>query len=192
MQLDRTEIVIRQRSALELLDLSLLVLKRHFRPIVLSSLLLGLPLLLADVVVTAWVVGEDAQMAIEHVESPLVLLRWRHFAHLLVLYFVQFPLLSLPTTILLGGLIFYQRLSMRELIGRLWPIAWITLFVLGVFRMGLVALVIEFFVDPTVAFDWKTELPLLVAIPILVLIMRSCWPLAPEIVGLEDCPLFPD
>ncbi len=45
MQLDKTEIAIRSRSTLELLDLSLLVIRRYWKPLIASSALVGLPLM---------------------------------------------------------------------------------------------------------------------------------------------------
>lgn len=189
MQLDRTQIEIRQRSGLELFDLSLVVLRHHFGPIVLTSLLLGLPLLLIDLACISWIFGEYAFFAVEGLESPETTLRQRHAAHLIALFCVQFPLMSLPTTIMLGNIVFYQPLRFKDLLTRLRPIAWRSIFVLGIVRFGLVTLVLEFFVSSQVAFHWPTELFILVLLPILALLIRCVAPFGPEIIGLELCPL---
>lgn len=190
MQLDRTEIVIRQRSALELLDLSLFVLKRHWRPICLSSLLIFVPLLLLDVLAVAWMFGEEAMWATEQIESPEIALRWRHSLHIIFLVTMQFPLTSLPLTIFLGNRIFYEPMPMRMLIQNLWKIAGRSVMVLGIVRLGLVALALEFAVNRSLPFDWLTELWILIFFPLATVVTRACWPYAPEILGLELCPLF--
>lgn len=189
MQLDRTQIEIRQRSGLELFDLSLVVLRQHFWPIVLTSLLLGLPMMLVDLACISWVLGEDAFFAVENMESPDTILRQRHAAHLIALFCVQFPLMSLPTTIMLGSIVFYQPLGLRDLLARLRPIAWRSIFVLGVMRFGLVTLFLEFFVSSRVAFHWPTELFILILLPLSALFIRCVAPFGPEVLGLELCPL---
>ncbi len=92
MQLDRTEIVIRQRSSLELLDLSLVVLRKHVRSIMLTSALLGIPLLVIDVLMTSWMLGDEAFLVAEDLDSPRIAMRWRQGFHLVLLYALQFPL----------------------------------------------------------------------------------------------------
>ncbi len=119
MQLDRTEIVVRARSTLELFDLSLQVLKRHWWAIALTSALFGVPLLVLDAMATAWILDEDTLLVSAQLDSPLALMRWRHFWHLTTLFLLQFPLISLPTTIYLGNRISYQEISPRTLLRRL-------------------------------------------------------------------------
>jgi hypothetical protein len=189
VQLDRTEIVIRARSALELLDLSLLVLKKHAWQIALTSALLGLPLLVLDVMSVAWMLSEDTLMVAERLDNPLGAMRWRHSAHLVLLFVMQFPLVSLPTTVFLGSRIFYEPMPMRKLLRRLWPIAGRSVLVLGVLRLGLVGLVLELWVNRGLAFDWLIEFWLLFGLAVVGIIFRAGWPFAPEIIGLELCPL---
>ncbi|QDV22348.1 hypothetical protein [Aureliella helgolandensis] len=190
MQLDRTEIVIRRRNSLELLDLSLLVLKRHWRPIAASGLLLGLPFLLLDMWAIQWMLQEDSLWSLEYQETSETAQRWRHAAHLTALFFLQFPLLSIPTTLFLGNQIFFQPMSLRQIVAQLRAIAFRCFIVLGVLRLGVVALCLELAVNRRVPFDSGVELWILVIFPGICLIMRACWPLAPEILGLERCPLW--
>ncbi len=189
MQLDKTEIVIRQRTAFELLDLSLLVLRRHWWPIVTTSALLGLPLIALDVWAVYWMLGEDAYLAAEHLVEPQSAMRWRHSIHLFLLYFIQFQIISLPTTVFLGNQIFYEEMPLKKLVRRLWPIAWRCLIVLGLVRLGLVSFILEWFVDRNEVFDWTAEFTLLIVVTGISLLIRACWPFAPEILGLELCPL---
>lgn len=189
MQLDKTEIVIRQRSALELLDLSLLVLKRHGWQIALTSALIGLPLLAVDVLAIAWMLNEDSFLVAEHLDNPQSAMRWRYLFHLVLLYVVQFQLISLPTTVFLGNQIFYESMPLGKLVRRIVPIVGRCLLVLGLLRLGLVTFALEFAVDRGQIFDWAAEFWLLFVISSVALLLRACWPFAPEILGLELCPL---
>lgn len=189
MQLDRTEIVVRARSTLELFDLSLQVLKRHWWAIALTSALFGVPLLVLDAMATAWILDEDALLVSAQLDSPLALMRWRHFWHLTTLFLLQFPLISLPTTIYLGNRIFYQEISPRTLLRRLWPIAGRWLLILGVVRLGLVGPVLEFFIDRQQSFDIAIEFWFFIFAAGIALFTRALRPFAPEILGLELCPL---
>ncbi len=189
MQLDKTEIVIRQRSALELLDLSLLVLRKHFGPIWKSSAVLGVPLLVVDVLAVAWMLNEDSYLAAENLSEPLTAMRWRHSFHVCLLYVCQFPLISLPTTVFLGNQIFFEQMSPSKLLRRLKPIALRCILVLGLLRLGLISLVAEFWIERSVAFDWAAEFWLVIGISFAAVTIRAGWPFAPEILGLELCPL---
>ncbi len=189
MQLDRTEIVIRQRNALELFDLSLLVLKRHGRQIMFACALLGIPLLVLDVWAVAWMMSEDSLLAAEHLPAPQAAMRWRYMSHLILLFVMQFPLISLPATILLGNQIFYEALPPGKLIQRLQPIALSSLLILGLVRLGLVGLGLELLVNRNVPFDPGVEIWILFVVTAVGLLLRAGWPFAPEILGLELCPL---
>lgn len=189
MQLDRTQIEIRQRSGLELFDLSIVVLRKHLWPIVWTSLLVGLPLLIIDSLFIRWILSEEALFAVEHLEVGESTLRQRHAAHLIALFCIQFPLISLPTTIMLGSLVFYQPLSPADLVNRLRPIVWRCLLVMGLLRFGLVTLPLELFVRADMPFDWSIEILIIVILPGWSLLVRSFAPFAPEILGLELCPI---
>lgn len=189
MQLDRTELVIRQRSALELFDLSLIVLRRHIVRIAYSSMLLGMPLIFLDVLLTSWMLGEDAMLAVEQLDEPKSVMRLRSAFHIVLLYTLQFPLISTPTTVFLGNQIFFEPLSIKALVHRLAPIFGRLVLILGAVRMGLLCLLCELMVDRNVAWDWQIEFGLLLVPGMAVLLIRACWPFAPEILALELCPI---
>ena len=189
MQLDRTEIVVRARSALELFDLSLQVLKRHGWAIALTSAVFGVPLLVLDGLATAWILNEDTLLMAERLGNPLAMMRWRHAWHVTTLFILQFPLISLPTTIYLGNRIFYHDIPLRTLLRRLWPIAGRWLLILGVVRLGLVGPMLEPFVDRQQPFDIAIELWFFIFATGAALLTRGLGPFAPEILGLELCPL---
>jgi len=167
----------------------LVVLKRHIKPIMMSCGLIGLPLLALDVWAVAWMMNEDSYLAAENLPSPEAAMRWRYLSHLVLLYVLQFPIASLPTTVFLGNQMFFESMSMRHLIKRIWPTALRWLIVLGLFRLGLVTLFLEFFVNRDVTFDPRFEIWILFIFSGVGLLIRACWPFAPEILGLELCRL---
>ncbi|MGN6545342.1 MAG: hypothetical protein ACTHK7_09870 [Aureliella sp.] len=190
MQLDRTEIVIRQRSTAELLDLSLRVIRRYLRPLLISSALIGLPLLALNVLLTSWMISEPGRFAMGDLEDPEWAMQQRYLLHMFALWYLEFPLASLPATVLLGNYIFFEKLSFRRLLGQLRPIAWRAVFVLGLLRMGLVGLPLELLVDRMQPFEPWTEVVLLVLVCCgIATFRRATHPFAPEILGLEACRL---
>jgi hypothetical protein len=187
VQLDKTEIVIRQRSMSELMDLSLIVLRRHGIKIAAASALLGIPFMAANLLAINWMLAEEAVLATEDISESEVFLRWRYFFHLVALFILEFPLISLPATVLLGNQVFYEQLTWRQLLSKLRSVAWTAIWVLGVLRIGLLGLVLEYFVRRTSLFDPGPELLLMVGLG-CVMLVRGIWPFAPEIIGLELCP----
>ena len=59
MQLDRTFIGIRQRSALEVWDLTLLVIRRYFKPLFWLFLIGAVPWMIVNHLLTMWMVSDD-------------------------------------------------------------------------------------------------------------------------------------
>jgi hypothetical protein len=188
MQLDKTEIVIRQRGTLELMDLSMLVLKRHLGKLLLLGGLLGIPFLILDVFLLKWMISDDTVMSYEMFGSPEQFAHTRFSGHLYVLYSLQFPIVSLPITLFLGAQIFYMPITTKELFRNLLQIFWPTFFVLGVVRLGLVGLLVELEIRNANEFTGWEAILLFVMFPIAILI-RTLYPFAPEIIGLERCPV---
>ena len=190
LQLDKTEIVIRQRTQLELLDLSLLVIRRYWKQLLASSALLGLPLLALNVLLTRWMIGEQGRFAMADLSDPESSMQQRYLLHMIALWYLEFPLASLPATVLIGNEIFFERFRYAQLLARLKPIALRALLILGVLRMGLLGLPLEWMIDENTSFDIFWEFVVL----ILVLVGWSTFrrlsaPYAPEILGLESCKL---
>lgn len=125
MQLDRTEIAIRGRSTVELLDLTLMVIRRYWWQLISSSALIGLPLMGLNVLLIGWMLGQQGQYALSDLEQADWAVQNRYVYHLIALWFLEFPLASLPATVLIGNQIFFERLTFKALLTTLKPIAWI-------------------------------------------------------------------
>ena len=188
MQLDRTEIAIHQRNLLELLDLSLLLLRRHFKPLAYTSLFLLVPLMLIDLWVCSWMVNEDSVIIMNDEDMPSNATTLRFLCHFVVLVSLQVPLATLPCTIFLGKRTFFQESTLSAVWKDLKSVLPASLWVLGILRAGLVVLALEFLVDRESVFSAIEGWSLAILIPASMLI-RACWPFAPEIIGLERCKL---
>lgn len=188
MELDRTEIVIRQRGSLELMDLSLMVLKRHYWKLLQAGAILGLPLLLLNVVLLNWMISEDAVLASQAYASSDGFIWWRYNGHLCVLYALQFPIATLPVTLYLGAQTFFIPITMREIFRNLRELFWPVVWVLGVMRFGLLAILIEILIRNEPSLGLLEGFFLFAVFPFFMLI-RTFLPFSPEILGLERCPL---
>jgi hypothetical protein len=106
VQFDRTRIVIRQRGIWDILDLSLRITRIYARPLLLSGLFLGLPLALLNAWLLHWVVAD------EYSGETIS----RYLGLMMLLVFLQTPVATLPTTALLGRVLFLQDLSWRAIL----------------------------------------------------------------------------
>lgn len=193
MQLDKTEIVIRERATLELFDLTLMLIRRYFGRLLVSSAILGLPFMLINVAITAWMVNEQTLALIDDFDDAYLAARMRHTLHIVALWFLQYPLASLPATLFIGNKIFFEDLSLRAILRQMRPLVWRSVWVLGIARLGLVGLLCEFLVDRGTAFEPFIELFVLTFCMCGVAgLVRAAKPFAPEILGLESCKLRAD
>lgn len=190
MQLDRTEIAIRGRSTLELLDLTLMVIRRYWWQLLTSSALIGLPLMAVNILLIGWMLTQQGRYALSDLEQADWAVQNRYIFHLVVLWFLEFPLASLPATVLIGNQIFFESLNFRSLLSTLKPIAWRSIWVLGGLRMGLVVIPLELMIVRDDPFNPFIEIVLLLMLCCgWAALRRSAAPYAPEILGLESCRL---
>ncbi len=191
MQLDRTEIVIRQRTFLESLDLSLIVFRRYWGPIIIWSILGMFPFMLINAIVTWSLLDYDRILLFNFYGADESSLRLRYAYHQSVLIFAEAPLALIGTTYILGRIMFLERPSFRT--------AWSVLkdrlvsccVVLGIARGGLLVIPLIWFVPRDVAFAPSYEI-LLVGVFFLgfVVLTRAIRPFAPELLILEVTPIF--
>lgn len=98
MQLDRTRIAIRERSGLEIMDLSLHVIRSHVHQVIWCTLATALPLTAINYAIV----------------YQLDDLRWQLF-WMTVLMFIELPFANAPLTIYLGRTLFDDEPTGREI-----------------------------------------------------------------------------
>jgi hypothetical protein len=177
VQLDRTKIAIRPRGTWELLDLALRVTWIYRVPLLLSTMVLGLPFAFANAYLLHWiVVDEYSNQTIE-----------RYLLIMTLLVFLEAPIATLSTTQVLGRIMFLQDISWRAIFGELRQAFGRVVWTQGLFRGGILAVILAVQIRPSVdATVAEVMLGLLAAFSML---LRATRPFINEIVLLERNPI---
>lgn len=113
MQLDRTQIAIRERGLWELLDLALRVTVYYFKPLVLCTAFLAIPFAIFNWWATHWIVADE--FSGETISRNIWIMTQ--------LVFLEAPLASVVTTLFLGRVMFLQEVSYSALLKEAWKFA---------------------------------------------------------------------
>lgn len=180
MQLDRTLIAVRERGVLDILDLSLHVLRLYARPIALTFLLGAVPLAVVNFLLIGWI--PDFEMRAETLP--------RYVWLMLVLVYFEAPLAGAFTTTYLGKAVFMQTPSMREVardVSRsVMPLIWTQLILRGSLPAWLLLLSLDRYGE----FQGGVEVGWLLLLALAVAAIRAFRPYISEVVLLEKNPLF--
>jgi hypothetical protein len=177
--MDNTRIAVRERGILEILDLSLHLVRRYAGPLALTLALGVVPLMLLNQFLIGWMADVDWED-----EFP-----WRYIWNMILLVSVEAPLASVFATTYLGLAVFYDKPGISRVaqdVLRYSPrLAFTQLLVRGIGPACLLYLAVsaESSFSPWVEFFF---MPCLV---IYSLIMRAVRPFINEIVLLEKNPL---
>ncbi len=107
MQLDRNQIVIRERGWLDVLDLALRLTRIHAWPLLLTLAIGVAPAMLLN----AWLLAGIAEPSFGE-DMPISYLIW-----MLLLTLFEMPLATALATLYLGEAVFQEQPSVRNLIG---------------------------------------------------------------------------
>ena len=178
MQLDRTLIVVRERGVLDILDLSLLVLRRYARPVALTFLMGALPL----AVLNHFLIGSIPDF--EYRDETLAVYVWL----MVVLVAFESQLAGVFTTAYLGKSVFLRSPKMSEVIrdvGRSTiPLIWTQLIMRGILPAWLLLYAFDYYESS------GAEISFLVLLAMVVTGFRAFRPYLTEVVLLERNPLF--
>jgi hypothetical protein len=176
VQLDRTGLAVRERSFFDLVDLSFMVLRIYFVPLMKATLLTVAPLwilnfLLVDHLLRDAVIDESTK-------APYIWL-------MLCLIVAEAPLVSLLPTMYLGRIVFMDDPTLWEVMRDGIKLAprwiWCQIFVRGIIWVWLVVLLCRT-ADQNSMIAWQFAL---VAAMGLVLLIRAVRPFVNEIIVLE-------
>jgi hypothetical protein len=191
MQFDKTAITISQRRLMDLIDLSLIVLRSYFGTIVLCSLIGIVPFALLNFVLTfpLWDYEYLAMRSVD-ISDPLAY-RVRFYIIQMTLVFLQMPLALSGLTYFIGQAVFVEQQSIKQVFKSCLA-RWLQLtLVLGFYRfavLGYLQLLFMFF-NP----ELNVGLELGVCLFLIcgsVFITRAARPFAPEILVLERTNLL--
>jgi hypothetical protein len=182
VQLDKTEIVIRERNFWEVLELALPMLRTHFFPLVWTSALGLVPFAILNYALIGWMARD------EYLDYDLVDIPSQFAFCLALLMFLQAPLATSLTTIYLGKVVFLETPDRRQLLAEFRRCFWRLIVCQGIVRgvlpgLGLMLLPHE---GEWASFGETMLLMLVVAEAIL----RAFRPFLNEIILLEQAPLL--
>ncbi|MCA9265792.1 MAG: hypothetical protein KDA60_18145, partial [Planctomycetales bacterium] len=115
--MDETRVAIRERSLLDILDLALRVFATYPTVLLGSMAIMVVPLALFNYMLVGWMPG--------NVEEPGAVSRY--LWSMLLLVFLEAPLASTVVTVVLGQMMFLERVQFREVLRTL-KACWFSLF----------------------------------------------------------------
>ena len=177
MRLDRTRIAIIERRQPEILDAALLVLRKFFLPVTGLVLLVALPLSMLNHWLIAWSASDNIELAS----------RLRYSWLMLMLIYLEAPFVSSLATAYIGKVMFYEDPTTWELVKSTGKLMHRLLWVHGVLRGFLIAIIVLALTTPS-----EELTPAEVLLPIIcfiAFIVRSIRPYISEILILELSPL---
>jgi hypothetical protein len=191
MQLDKTAIVIAQRTGVELIDLSLIVMRCYWRPLLLFAFLGILPFAILDSILLYPLCQYDLLVMSSINISDAEVYHFRYLWIVTAVILIQSPLALCGVTYFIGQAVFIERPSIRQVFASVWSRWGAILFVVGLLRCSLVVFVpmVFLFMDPI--FRPELEIPMyLLLLCGFVVFVRGFRPFATEILLLERCPIF--
>jgi hypothetical protein len=186
LEFDKTTVVIRERSQVDILDLSLHLCRTYAWPLLVAMALGAAPFAVINALLLNWMLDIDRQDYTSW-ESFIRALRYVWLMALLV--FIQAPLASVFATAYLGRAVFQKPPRVREIVREVFVYAphllWNQVLLRGVAPAMLVALAISR--EPE--FQPGLEIILMGGLAGYAALIRSLRPFMNEIILLEKNPL---
>lgn len=178
MQLDRTRIAVRERSGIEILDMSLHVVRAYFRPWLQATLLGALPFMVINAALlwSLWI-------------NPDAGFPWRYVWLMGVLVFIEAPWATAILTTYLGAAVFDEGINVRKAAQETWRRWPQMLWCQGIVRGIVPALVLVAISRQYEEVNWLIDGFLLSLLSLYVIALRAFRPFINEIVLLERNPL---
>jgi hypothetical protein len=190
MQLDRTRIAIYQRSWLELVDLTLIVLRHYWRPLCFWAIVGVAPMMLINQFLLWPMLQYEELLMFSQIETQEAAFRLRYQFHSMFLVFLEAPLAMLGVTYYLGQAVFVDRPSNSDVWKALRRETWRSLWILGIARCGLLGMAVIAMIPKESAFEPGVEIFWVGTVIVIVGAVRSFRPFAPEMLVLERSPLW--
>jgi hypothetical protein len=191
MQLDKTAIVITQRSGPELIDLSLAVFRQYWFPVLTIALVCILPIAAINAILLYPLTQYESLLISSRDVSEVSFFRLRYLSIMSAVILIQAPLVLSGVTYFIGQAVFIERPSLGVVFRSIRSKLWSLVYVLGCWRFSLLVFVPMYFLFQDPSFRPEIEIPLyLLCLCTYVYAVRGFRPFAPEILLLERCPLF--
>jgi hypothetical protein len=188
VQLDNTHISVKERNLVDICDLSLHVLRQFWRPIVLTSLVGAIPLMVINHLLIGWMMSIDNNNAFFYLDEAGAITRYVWDMSLLIA--IEAPLASIFATAYLGQAVFVDNPNIREVfrdVFKMLPrVLWCQLLVRGILPAWLLILAVPRYEDWSIGIEGM----LFPMLAIYAVGLRSFRPFINEIVLLEKNPLL--
>jgi hypothetical protein len=187
LQLDNTRIAIQERGILEVMDLALQVTRAYAKPLIQTSLLMIIPLMIINQLLLGWLLEPVAfESTWSGEEASRV---FRYVLNMALLITIEAPLASILATAYLGQAVFLERPKIGQLlkdVAKLAPAIVLNLmFLRGVVPAWVMAAMIDRYAEYS---GWEVMLMLLA---VLTIGLRAFRPFITEIIVLERLPVRP-
>lgn len=180
MQFDKTKIAIRERAMLEILDLSLHVMRFYAAPMLITFVLGVVPLFVLNHLLIGWMTN----VAYEE-EFP-----YGYMWNMTLLIFVEAPLASVFATCYLGQAVFQEKPRVGQVVAdvlrRSHRLAWCQVIMRGVAPFCLLYLLIDRYRD----YPGMVEAFWIPVFALYCLVLRGIRPFINEIIVLERNQLY--
>jgi hypothetical protein len=187
VQLDKTLIAIRERGLLETMDLALQVVRHHIGPLLLTSALGIVPMMLINQALLGWLMQSDYRDGWMYDDEGGTVARYLWDMTLLIA--IEAPLASIFATSYLGKIVFVERPNIgevfRDVLTLLPRVLWCQLIVRGVLGSWFLLLTLDRYAE----FNVVVEFFLLGGLFAYSAVLRAIRPYVNEIVLLERNPL---
>ena len=191
MQLDKTAILITQRSAVDLVDLSLFVIRRYWQPIAFFAAIGVLPFAIIDFVLLWPLTQYDSLVMASNDFSGTDAYHVRYLWIMTALILIQSPLALSAVTYFIGQAVFIERPTARQVFTAVWKRIASMIFVVGILRMSLISFIPAAFLFQQPVFRPEIEIPIyFLGLCGMVYFVRGFRPFASEILLLERCPVL--
>jgi len=177
MQLDKTQIAIRERALTEIYDLALIVMRRYWWRIVQAIAISAIPFSIMNAIIL-WPLKGD--LAVNETAAMFIYL-------MTILVYLEAPLVGLTITLLLGDALFHDKPDFKRSISGMWPVLPRIFWIVFVLRGILPGMILAFIVTIEEEFFGFTFLIFLLGYAIL---LRTVRPYIGEILVLEKNPVF--
>jgi hypothetical protein len=190
VQLDKTAITISQRSGIEVIDLSLLVVRRYWQSIAFFAFVGILPFAIADFVLLWPITQYESLLIASRDFTDVGVYHFRYLCTVAAIIMIQAPIALSPVTYFIGQAVFIEQPSARQVFSAVLKRFGAIILILGILRLSLVVFVpaVFLFLDPSLKLE--VEIPLyLFCLCGLAFCIRGFRPFAAEILLLERCPI---
>jgi len=188
VQLDNTHIAVKERNLVDICDLSLHVMRRYWRPIVLTSLAGSIPLMVINHLLIGWMMSMDYRDHFFYLDESAAITRYVWNMSLLIA--IEAPLASIFATAYLGQAVFVDDPRVRDVfwdVYKMLPrVAWCQLLVRGILPAWLLLLSIPRYED----LEFGIEVFFFPMLGLYAMGLRAFRPFINEIVLLERNPLL--